>query len=80
MCLLCTVSFKRTQNRQKKAKKRKLSTTEPSAKENNSAKEAKKPKQHTSSGERSTPIGDNLLKQFYTSKPRCDIHINLILC
>jgi hypothetical protein len=64
------MSFKRIQHRQKKANKRKHETTDPSAKEKNGAKEAKAPKKAGSSDERSTPVADNPLKQFYTSQPR----------
>ncbi|CAB4007993.1 FAM76A-like isoform X1 [Paramuricea clavata] len=69
LCLLCTISFKRIQHRQKKANKRKHATTDSSAKEKNGAKDAKVSKKATSSDERSTPVGDNPLKQFYTSQP-----------
>ena len=68
LCLLCTISFKRIQHRQKKASKRKH--TDSSAKEKNGTKEAKVSKTAPSSDERSTPVADNPLKQFYTSQPR----------
>jgi hypothetical protein len=70
LCLLCTISFKRIQHRQKKASKRKHETTNASAKEKNGAKEAKVSKKTGSSDERSTPVSDNPLKQFYTSQTR----------
>jgi hypothetical protein len=74
LCLLCTISFKRIQHRQKRANKRKHATTDSSAKEKNGAKDAKVSKKATSSDERNTPVGDNPLKQFYTSQPRYAKH------
>lgn len=68
--MLCTITFKRLQHRQKKSTKRKHATADESAKDKNGAKEAKTPKKSTNADERSTPVADNPLKQFYTSQPR----------
>lgn len=61
LCLLCTMSYKRLQHRNKKASKRKRSGS--SSKHKNGPSEAKTSKTE----ERSTPVADNPLKQFYTS-------------
>ena len=68
------MSFKRIQHREKKAKKRMLSSTESSAEEKNDTKGVKKQKKKSkSSDETGTPVGDNPLKQFYTSQSRYEI-------
>ncbi|XP_046848780.1 protein FAM76A-like [Xenia sp. Carnegie-2017] len=63
LCLQCTIAYRRAQHRSKKLNKR-MSTT---ANDKNGVKDTKIRKKNTN--EHGTPIGDNPLKQFYTSQP-----------